>query len=358
MATTQIRGANNGTGVSQVQAGTISNADLHASAAIATTKLADGALFIKSDGTVPMGATLNMGAATNYIQNLKDPVNPQDAATRAWVLTQVATGVVSSQSVKAATTVSITLSGTQTVDGIALSVNDTCLVKNQAAPAGNGLYSVQSGAWTRLASMDTWAEVPGMLVSVQQGTVNADTLWLSTADAGGTLGTTSITFVQMPGPSDIQGGAGLLRTGQVIDVVAADGSLTVNADNMQVKLDPAGAMTVSASGIKNATDNTTIEINANVLRVKPGGIGETQLGAGTYLRKVDKITRETPTGAVNGVNTTFTLANTPVVGSEEVFLNGILQEPGAGNDYTISGATITYLAAPLTNDRLRVSYMK
>jgi hypothetical protein len=47
-----------------------------------------------------------------------------------------------------------------------------------------------------------------------------------------------------------------------------------------------------------------------------------------------------------------------VAGSEEVFLNGILQEPGAGNDYTISGATITYLAAPLTNDRLRVSYMK
>jgi len=206
--------------------------------------------------------------------------------------------------------------------------------------------------------MDTWAEVPGMMVSVEQGTVNADTLWLSTADPGGTLGTTSITFVQIPGPSDVIAGAGLLRTGQTIDFVAADNSLTVNADNAQVKLNAAGAITVSGTGLQVGVDNTTIEINTNALRVKPGGIGETQLGAGTYLRKVDKITRETPAGTINGSNTTFTLANTPVVGSEEVFLNGILQEPGAGNDYTISGGTITYLTAPATGDRLRVSYMK
>lgn len=70
------------------------------------------------------------------------------------------------------------------------------------------------------------------------------------------------------------------------------------------------------------------------------------------------VTRETPTGAVNGTNTSFVLANTPVTGSEEVYLNGILQEPGAGNDYTISAATITYLTAPVTGDKVRVSYIK
>jgi hypothetical protein len=70
------------------------------------------------------------------------------------------------------------------------------------------------------------------------------------------------------------------------------------------------------------------------------------------------IVRETPTGAVNSSNTTFTLANTPIAGTEQVFLNGLLQEPGAGNDYTISGVTITYLTAPVTGDRLRVTYYK
>lgn len=66
--------------------------------------------------------------------------------------------------------------------------------------------------------------------------------------------------------------------------------------------------------------------------------------------------RETPTGTVDGTNTSFTLAHTPVSGTETLFLNGLLQEPGAGNDYTISGATITYLAAPLVGDRLRATY--
>jgi hypothetical protein len=312
------------------------------------------------DGTVTtpkLLMTTDLDMTTHKIVNLVDPTNPQDAATRAWVLSNITGGVVSSTTARAATTANITLSATQTVDGVALSVNDVCLVKNQTTPANNGVYSVQSGAWTRIAAMDTWAEVPGMMVSVQQGTVNADTLWLSTADAGGTLGTTSITFVQMPGPSDILAGAGLLRTGQVIDIVAADASMTINADNIQVKLDGAGAIGVGASGIKSNVDNATVEISTNALRVKPASIGDTQLSV-VYQKQANIVTRETPTGTINGVNTTFTLAATPVVGSERVFLNGLLQEPGAGNDYTISGVTITYLTAPATGDRLRVNYLK
>ena len=68
------------------------------------------------------------------------------------------------------------------------------------------------------------------------------------------------------------------------------------------------------------------------------------------------VTRETPAGTINGSNATFTLANTPTVGSESIFLNGILQDSGAGNDYTISGLTITYLTAPVSGDKLRVNY--
>jgi hypothetical protein len=68
------------------------------------------------------------------------------------------------------------------------------------------------------------------------------------------------------------------------------------------------------------------------------------------------ITREVPSGSVNGSNVTFTLANIPVSGSEQVYLNGLLQDPGAGNSYTIAGSTITFLSAPLSNDEIHVSY--
>lgn len=66
-------------------------------------------------------------------------------------------------------------------------------------------------------------------------------------------------------------------------------------------------------------------------------------------------TRETPSGTINGSNTSFTLANTPVSGTESVYLNGVLQEPG-GIDYTISGGTITYATAPASGDQLRATY--
>jgi hypothetical protein len=61
---------------------------------------------------------------------------------------------------------------------------------------------------------------------------------------------------------------------------------------------------------------------------------------------------------MNGVNTTFTLANTPVTGSEHVYLNGLLLNPGAGNDYTITTNTITMLVVPVATDALLVSYRK
>jgi hypothetical protein len=67
---------------------------------------------------------------------------------------------------------------------------------------------------------------------------------------------------------------------------------------------------------------------------------------------------ETPGGTVNGSNDEFTLANTPVAGSLHLFVNGIRQRPGSGNDYTISGGTITFEsgAIPQTNDVLLADY--
>lgn len=78
---------------------------------------------------------------------------------------------------------------------------------------------------------------------------------------------------------------------------------------------------------------------------------------GSFLDASRFIKREIPSGAVNGVNTTFTLANTPLAGKEEVFFNGVLQDVGAGNDYTISGNTITMVIAPETGTKIRVSYI-
>jgi hypothetical protein len=121
---------------------------------------------------------------------------------------------------------------------------------------------------------------------------------------------------------------------------------------------------VSANGfngsVATATSTPAITLTTTVTGVLKGnGTAISAATAGSdYLAPSSRVTRETPSGTVNGSNTAFTLANTPIAGTEEVYLNGVQQEPGAGNDYTISGTAITYLSAPLTGDKIRVSYFK
>lgn len=66
---------------------------------------------------------------------------------------------------------------------------------------------------------------------------------------------------------------------------------------------------------------------------------------------------ETPSGTINGINTSFSLAHTPNPSWIQLYLNGVILEPGAGNDYTLSGTSITMLFAPETGDKLRAYYM-
>lgn len=129
-------------------------------------------------------------------------------------------------SVRVATTANITLSGTQTVDGISLSVNDRVLVKNQSTASANGLYNVQSGAWTRTSDSDTSAEVTsGLLVYVSEGTVGAQTIWALTTTDPITLGSTSLTFTRI----DARGTLAASRGGTGLDSSASTGFVRVAA---------------------------------------------------------------------------------------------------------------------------------
>jgi len=78
-------------------------------------------------------------------------------------------------------------------------------------------------------------------------------------------------------------------------------------------------------------------------------------GGGT-LTPSNFVFNEVPSGTVDGVNVTFTLANTPTVGTVQLYLNGLRQKVTV--DYTITTDTITMTTAPLTNDLLITDYMK
>ncbi len=189
---------------SGITAGTFTKVTFNAKG-IATT----GATAILNDIGSPT-ATFSMN--NQLLTNLATPLSSLDAANKAYV-DSTAQGLNVKDSCVAATTANITLSGTQTIDGIAVIAGDRILVKNQTTTSANGIYVVAAGAWSRSSDADTYVELISAFTFVEKGTVNADTGWVCTVDAGGTLGTTPITWSQFSGAGTYLAGTGLTLTG-------------------------------------------------------------------------------------------------------------------------------------------------
>lgn len=98
------------------------------------------------------------------------------------------------QPCRVATTASITLSGLQTIDGVALAEGDRVLVKNQSTASENGIYVAATTAWARATDFDGNRDVVrGTLVRVHSGSSAQGWYEVSTADPI-TIGTSNISF--------------------------------------------------------------------------------------------------------------------------------------------------------------------
>lgn len=170
---------------------------------------------------------------TSAVLQVAAPSSGSDAATKTYV-DSIAQGLHWKDSVRVATTGNITLSGTQTIDGIAVVADDRVLVKNQTDQTENGIYLCKAGSWERSADMDAGSEFSGAAVFVQEGTANADTGYVCSNDGNVTIGTDNILFVQFTGAGQLDGGNGIDITGSTVSV----------------DLDSASGLAVSASGLK------------------------------------------------------------------------------------------------------------
>lgn len=176
-------------------------------------------------------------AGAQLLQSSATPSGNNDLTNKAYVDQAIINAKLAGDdkdSVRVATTGNITLSGTQSIDGVSVIAGDRVLVRAQTTASQNGIYVVAAGAWTRATDFDAWTEIPGAIIPVEEGTTLADSIWISSANAGGTLGTTNITFIRTDagaGGGFTVAGDGLSSSGTTINVVPGTG-ITVASDQV------------------------------------------------------------------------------------------------------------------------------
>jgi hypothetical protein len=299
--------------------GAIINADIAAGAAIALTKLATDPLAranhtgtqlantISNFDTQVRTSTLNQMAAptaavamnAQKISGLADGTAGTDAVTKQQ-LDAVATGLDVKASVRVASTANVTVATPGTaIDGVTLTNGDRVLLKNQTTGSENGIYifNGSASAMTRATDADSSAEVnAGLFTFVEEGTANQDSGWVLTTNNPITLNTTALVFAQFSGAGQIVDGAGLVKTGNTLDVNPDNSTVEVVSDQVRVK--DLGITNAKLAGSIDATTKLT-----GAVPVANGGTGQT----------AQKAARETGLGAAGYYSSATHGAGTSIV---------------------------------------------
>ena len=204
----------------QIDAKGASNANLTAIGSLANTDgnfiVGSGSTWVAENGgtartslglgTISTQAANSVAISGGTITGLGSPSASSDAATKNYV-DNLVTGLKTRIITRVATTGNINLTNAlengDTLDGITLATGNKVLVKDQTDATENGIYDVvASGAASRNTDYNTVAELAGQLVIVQEGSSNADKIFLCTTDNSGSIGSVNIVFTVVT-PSNV-----------------------------------------------------------------------------------------------------------------------------------------------------------
>jgi hypothetical protein len=243
--------------------------------------------FLTINGDSSGANALNALSANNKkIIHIADPIADDDVASKQYV-DRVSIGIQNHDSVRLATTGAITLSGSQSIDGFAVSGNGSLgsnriLVKNQGDARENGIYWANtSGAWVRASDMSgstnaLWKKnVVGAYIYVNEGNTLANVSYLArVANTGvetidGNTGDCTINFGKFSSLS-INAGDGISISGPTI---SAAGSNSINVSNAGISVIAlsGGGITIGSNGIYIANQSITNDMLVGNIQIGASG---------------------------------------------------------------------------------------
>jgi hypothetical protein len=280
------------------------------------------------------------------------PVGSTDIANKLYV-DSVAAGLSWKQPVAVATTVNITLSGLQTIDGYTTLAGDRVLVKNQTNAANNGIYIASATAWSRSSDMDAWIEFVGAICFVSYGSLQIGSAWYCSAQPGGTLGVTANNWSNFSVAAVYTAGTGLTlaayqfsitNTGVSANTYGSASAVPVIAVNAQGQITSATTTTIAITNAQVSGLGTMSTQNANGVVITGGTIDGTTIGGTT----AGAVTATTFTGAGTGL--TGTASSLSIGGTAALATN--IAGGAAGSVPYQSGANTTVFLAAATNGQV------
>ena len=287
---------------------------------------------------------LTGGTLTGALTLAADPTAALQAATKQYVDNAI-TGLDFKQSVRATTTANITLSGTQTIDGVALIAGDRVLVKDQTTANQNGIYVVAAGSWSRASDADNSpaGEVTaGMYSFIEEGTTYASSGWVLATANPITLGSTNLSFQQFNGLGQLTAGTGLTKTGSTLSITAS-GVTAGTYSSMTV--DTTGRVTAGTNpGYITANQNITVsgDVTGSGTTSMALTLASSGVTAGTYNNSATAVSPITvdAKGRVTAIGTAVTV--TPAwtsVSGKPTTLSGFGITDALSTNSTIDGGS-------------------
>lgn len=209
-----------------------------------TSKVYNGSAWVPTDaskvanGSIPLSKLVTdpLARANHTGTQAASTISDFTAAVNAIVdpkIESAAASIDSKASVRALSNTNISLSGTQTIDGVTLSVGDRVLVRGQSTATQNGVYVVSAGAWGRASDADQNYELtPGAFWFVEEGTTYGKTQWRIENTGTITIGSTNISVNQFGAATAYTAGNGIDITSNTISAkIKSSGSGLVNDTN-------------------------------------------------------------------------------------------------------------------------------